>query len=233
MTVGQPAIQSVQQASKTVPVVMMFGADPVTGGLVKSLARPGGNITGMSQLNNELGAKRLELLKEAIPTIRRVAVLWDSSLPMMVPEWEATRDAARRFGIRLISVDGAGEPNFEKAFAQIAKARPDALVTIADLRTAGYREIIAEFALQQRLPTMFGFAGFVRAGGLMSYAPDFADLSRRSASYVDKILRGAKPAELPIQQPTHFGLVINLKTARVLGLRLPERVLQRADELIQ
>ncbi len=233
VTAGYQAIKSVQEATKTVPIVMLFGADPDTSGFAKSLARPGGNITGMSQQNRELGVKRLELLKEAIPAIRRVAVLWDSSNPVMIPEWESTQSAARRLGLQLISADGAGEPSLERAFALIARERPDALVTFVDLRLASYRQIIPEFALRQRLPTMFGLTAFVTAGGLMSYAPDFADLSRRSAGYVDKILKGANPAELPIQQPTRFHFVVNLKTAQALGLKLPERILLRADELIQ
>jgi len=233
VTVGYPAIKALQDATKTIPIVLMFGADPVASGLVRSLARPGGNITGMSQLNQELGEKRLALLKEAIPRIRRVAVLWDSSNPVLVPEWEATKNTADRLGIQLISADAAGEPNFEKAFALITKERPDALVTFVDLRTASYRQIIPEFALKQRLPTMFGLTAFVAAGGLLSYAPDFADLSRRSAAYVDKILKGAKAGDLPIEQPTHFEFVVNRATARKLGITLPPAVLLRADRIIE
>jgi putative ABC transport system substrate-binding protein len=231
VTVGYVAIKALQDATRTIPIVLMFGADPVASGLVQSLARPGGNITGMTQLNQELGAKRLELLKEAIPTIRRVAVLWDSSNPVLGSEWEATVEAARRLDIELISADAAHEPSFEKAFARIASKRPDALITFVDLRTAGYRSIIPEFALKQRLPTMFGLTAFVTAGGLMSYAPDFADLSRRSAAYVRKILEGADPAELPIQQPTRFTLAINLKTAKALNVVFPQSLMLRADEV--
>ncbi|HJX17092.1 MAG TPA: ABC transporter substrate-binding protein [Acidiferrobacterales bacterium] len=233
VTAGYPAIKAVQDASDAVPIVLLFAADPDATGFAKSLARPGGNITGMSMQNRELGAKRLELLKEAVPDIRRVAVLWDSSNPVLKPEWESTQMAGRRLGIQFISADGANEPNFEKAFALIVKARPDALVTFVDLRLASYRQIIPEFAIKQRLPTMFALTAFVESGGFMSYAPDFEDLSRRSAGYVDKILKGANPAELPIQQPTHYKLVVNLKTAKMLGLKLPERILQRADKVIE
>jgi putative ABC transport system substrate-binding protein len=232
VTGGYPAVKALQEASNSMPIVLLFAADPDATGFAKSLARPGGNITGMSMQNRELGAKRLELLKEAIPGIRRVAVLWDSSNPVLKPEWESTQAAARLLGIQLISADGAGEQNFESAFALIARERPDALVAFVDLRLASYRQIVPEFALKQRLPTMFALHAFVQSGGLMSYAPDFADLCRRSAGYVDKILRGANPAELPIQQPTRYVLAINLKTARALGLRLPARILQRADEVI-
>lgn len=233
VTAGYPAIKSLQEATETVPIVLLFAADPDVSGFAKSLAQPGGNITGMSMQNQELSAKRLELLKEAIPAIRRVAVLWDSSNPVLIPEWESTQAAARRLGIELISADGAGEPSFEKPLALIAKERPDALVTFVDLRLASYREIIPAFALKQRLPTMFALTAFVANGGLMSYAPDFADLSRRSAAYVDKILKGAKPSELPIQQPTHYRLTINVKTARAIGLTFPETILLRADEVIE
>jgi len=233
VTVGYVAVKALQDATRTIPIVLMFGADPVSSGLVQSLARPGGNITGMTQLNRELGAKRLELLKEAIPTIRRVAVLWDSSNPVLGSEWEATAEAAHRLGIALISADGAGQSSFEKAFALIARERPDALITFVDLRTASYRKIIPEFALKQQLPTMFGFAPFVDAGGLMSYAPDFADLSRRSAAYVHKILQGEKPAELPIQQPTRFTLAVNLKTAKALKITFPQSFMLRADKVVQ
>lgn len=233
VTAGQPAVKAVQEASNTMPIVLLFSADPDASGFAKSLARPGGNITGMSMQNRELGAKRLELLKEAIPTVRRVAVLWDSSNPVLKPEWESTQTAARRLGLQLISADGAGESNFERAFALIERERPDALVTFVDLRLASYRQIVPEFALKQGLPTVFALRAFVDSGGLMSYAPDFVDLCRRSAGYVDRILKGAPPGELPIQQPTRYVLVINLRTAQRLGLRLSDRTLQRADELIQ
>jgi putative ABC transport system substrate-binding protein len=228
---GYPAVKAVQEASNTMPIVLLFAADPDATGLRKALHDRAG-ITGMSMQNREL-AKRLELLKEAIPTIKRVAVLWDSANPVLKPEWESTLAAAQRLGIQLISADGAGEADFEKAFALIAKERPDALVTFVDLRLASYRNIIPEFALQQRLPSIFALKAFVESGGLMSYSPDFVDLCRRSAGYVDKVLKGAKPAELPIQQPTRYVLVINLKTTQRLGLKLPERTLQRADEVIQ
>jgi len=233
VTAGYQPIKAVQDVTRTLPIVIMFGADPDSSGFAQSLARPGGNITGMSQQNRELGVKRLELLHDVVPGMRSVAVLWDSSNPVMVPEWESTQAAARRLGIRVISADGAGEPNFEKAFSRIRKERPDALITFVDLRMASYRNIIPDFARKQRLPTIFGHSAFVVAGGLMSYAPDFADLSRRSAGYVDKILKGAEPATLPIQQPLVYNLVVNLKTARALGVRIPERILQRADRIIE
>lgn len=233
VTAGNPAIRALQQASNTIPIVILFSADPVAAGFAKSLARPGGNITGMSQQNLELGAKRLELLKETVPSIRRVAVLWDSSNPVMRGEWESTRTVAKQLGIELIPGDVAGEPSFEKIFERILSQRVDAIVTLIDLRTASYRQIIPEFALKHRLPSITGLEAFAENGGLMSYAPDFGDLSRRSAAYVDKILRGAKPGDLPIQQPTHYSLVLNLKSARALGITIPRRILERADRIIE
>jgi len=233
VTAGYHPIKALQDATREVPIVILFGADPDQSGFAKSLARPGGNITGMSQQNRELGVKRLELLHDVVPGMKRVAVLWDSSNPVMIPEWQATQAAARRLGIELISADGAGEPSFRHAFALIEKRRPDALITFVDLRMASYRQIIPEFALRKRLPNISGLEAFVVNGGLMSYAPDFADLSRRSAGYVDKILRGANPAELPIQQPVSYNLVINLKTARKLGITFPDSILQRASRVIE
>jgi len=233
VTAGNPAIRALQQASDSTPIVILFSADPVAAGFAKSLSRPGGKITGMSQQNLELGAKRLELLKETVPSIRRVAVLWDSSNPVMVGEWESTKTAARQLGLEVVPGDAAGEQSFEKVFEEIRRHRVDAIVTLIDLRTASYRQIIPEFALKHRLPSITGLEAFADNGGLMTYAPDFGDLSRRSAAYVDKILRGARPGDLPIQQPTQYNLVINLKTARTLGIKIPEHILQRADRIIE
>jgi putative ABC transport system substrate-binding protein len=228
-----PPLLVAKEATHTIPIVMLFSADPVTAGLVESFARPGGNVTGMSMQNVELGGKRIELLKQAIPRISRVAVLWDSANVMVQREWEATNRMAATLGIKVESADVAGAPDFSLAFEQIRKSRPDALMTIVDLRTARYRQIIPEFALAERIPLMAGLAAFTHAGGLMSYAPDFADLSRRAAAYVDKILKGANPANLPVQQPTHYRLTVNLRTAKALGLEIPEAVLTRADEVLR
>jgi putative ABC transport system substrate-binding protein len=233
VTAGNPAIRALQQASDSIPIVILFSADPVAAGFAKSLAHPGGNITGMSQQNLELGAKRLELLKETVPTIRRVAVLWDSSNAVMRGEWESTSAAAKQLGIELIPGDAAGQASFEKILENIQRQGADAIVTLIDLRTASYRQIIPEFALKHRLPSITGLEAFAENGGLMSYAPDFGDLSRRSAAYVDKILRGTNPGDLPIQQPTHYSLVLNLKSARAMGITIPKRILERADRIIE
>ncbi len=229
---AQPALAA-KDASANIPVVMLFSPDPVGTGLIASLARPGGNVTGMSHFAPELGAKRLQLLKETVPGVKRVAVLWDSGNFAIAPEWQATQAAARALNIVLQPVDIRADADFGAAFAAIRSNRPDALVTIVDLRTAVYRDIIPEFAMSQRLPTMFGLRDFAVAGGLISYAPSFSALSRRAASYVDKILKGAKPADLPVEQPTQFEMVINLKTAKALGITMPQSILVRADEVIR
>ena len=229
---AQPAL-AVRDASANTPVVMLFSPDPVGTGLIASLARPGGNVTGMSHFAPELGAKRLQLLKEAIPGVKRVAVLWDSGNFAVAPEWQATQAAARALNIVLQPVDIRADNDLGAAFAAIRSNRPDALVTILDLRTSVYRDIIPEFAMSQRLPTMFGLRDFAVAGGLISYAPNFSALSRRAASYVDRILKGAKPADLPVEQPTQFELVINLKTAKALGITMPQSILVRADKVIR
>jgi len=228
-----PPLLAAKEATSKIPVVMMFSADPVSAGLVQSLARPGGNVTGMSMQNVELAAKRLELLKEAVPRIARVAVIWDSSNVMVHREWEMTQRIARGLGITLESVDVGGEPDLSRAFQRIKAKRPDALIAIIDLRIARYRQIIPGFALAERIPLMAGLTAFTQAGGLMSYAPDFSELSRRSAGFVDKLLNGADPATLPVQQPTTFDLVINMKTAKSLGLRIPDSILLRADQVIK
>lgn len=227
-----PALAA-RDASAVIPIVMLFSPDPVGTGMIASLARPGGNVTGMSHFAPELGAKRLQLLKEAIPGVKRVAVLWDSGNFAVASEWQAIQTAARTLGIVLQPLDLGGKDDLGDAFAAIRKSRPDALLTIVDLRTFAYREIIPEFALRHRLPTMFGLRDFALAGGLLSYAPDFPHLTRRAAIYVDKILRGARPGDLPVEQPTRFQLVVNLKTAGTLGVTLPRSILIRADEVLR
>lgn len=221
-----------KKATRTIPIVMTSATDPVGNGLIASLARPGGNITGMSSVNPELGPKRLELLKEAVPGIKRVAVLWDSKNPAVVTEWRSIQAAARVLGIRLQPID-IGNRSIGKALDTIGKNPPDALLAIIDVRMSAYRVIISDFALRHRLPTMFGQRDYAVAGGLLSYAPSFPALAHRAASYVDKILKGANPADLPIEQPTQFELVVNLKTARTLGIRIPQSILIRADEVIR
>lgn len=231
VAVGTPPAVAARKATSTIPIVFLFNVDPVGTQLVESLVRPGGNVTGMSSLGAELGAKRLDLLKETLPRLSRVAVLRDSGF-LIDSELNNIQATARSFGIAVQSVDIGGHPDLTAAFAALAQARPDALLVTTNLRTHQYRNIIAEFAIRQRLPTMFGRRDFVVSGGLMSYATDFSTLSRRAASYVDRILRGAKPADLPVEQPTQFEMVVNLKTAKMLGITIPPSILIRADEVI-
>jgi len=226
-----PAVGAAKRATSTIPIVTTGSDDPVAEGLVASMARPGGNVTGMSRMVPELGSKRLELLKETVPRVARVAVLLNPVTSKL--ELEATRAAARRLNVDLKILKVANADDLTRAFAALDKARPDALTMFSDSKTTGYRVLVGDFAKQHRLPSIFGAREFVDAGGLMSYAPDFVETFRRAATYVDKILKGAKPADLPIEQPTKYELVVNLKTAKALGLTIPQSVLVRADEVIQ
>ena len=229
------AIRAAKQATKTIPIAMVTTADPVTAGLIDSLARPGGNITGLSRLNRDLRGKRLELFKEVVPRISRVGVLWDtSSAPELATAFKDYETAARALKIPIQSLKvRSSNPDLEGAFRDAAKGRVSGLVTT---RTAGlvpYPKKIAALAIKNRLPSMNEGSEWVEAGGLMSYAASDADLFRRAAVFVDKILKGAKPAELPVEQPTKFEFVVNLKTAKQIGLTLPPNVLARADKVIR
>jgi putative ABC transport system substrate-binding protein len=205
----------------------------VAAGLVSSLAKPGGNVTGLSGLGPELGGKRLELLKEAVPKLSRVAVLRNPDNPITTIAWKAMQPAAQALGVKLQPGEARGADDLDRALARIKAARPDGLVVVPDRFLLAYRESIVQFVVKNRLPGMFPHREFAQEGGLMAYEPDFADMYRRAATYVDKILKGAKPADLPVEQPTRFELVINLKTAKALGLTIPQAVLLRADQVIQ
>jgi putative tryptophan/tyrosine transport system substrate-binding protein len=233
---GDVTIQAAKNATKTIPIVMTGqGSDPVRAGLVESLARPGGNVTGLTALGRELGGKRLELLKEAVPKISRVAVLYDPANPQSLHEVKEFLPAdARALKLTIEPWEIRAVDDFEKVFAALNKQRPDGLYAL----TAGpvmrpNRKRIVGFALKSRLPAMYGNRETVDAGGLMSYGADLADSYRRVAYFVDKILKGAKPADLPVEQPTKFELVINLKTAKQIGLTIPPNVLARADKVIR
>jgi putative tryptophan/tyrosine transport system substrate-binding protein len=228
-----PAALAAKHATQTIPIVILTALDPVGAGLVASLARPGGNITGLSALAPELSGKRLELLKEVVPGMTRVAVLWNAANPTNAPVWEETQAAARTLGLLLHSQEVRGPQDFEGAFTRTAQARPDALLVLTDSLIAMHRQQIVEFATQQHLPSVFTTREWVVAGGLMSYGPSVPDLYRRAATYVDKLLKGAKPADLPVEQPMKFELVLNLKTAQALELTIPPIVLFRADEVLQ
>jgi putative ABC transport system substrate-binding protein len=234
VTRGIPVIRAAKNATKTIPIVMLgAGADPVEAGIVESLARPGGNVTGLARLTGELGGKRLELLKEAVPKLARVAVFYDPGSPNHVLELKEVQTAARPLGLTVRSWEVRAADGFEKVFAALSKERPDGLYVPSGPLMTTNRNRIVDFALKSRLPSMWGNREFVDSGGLMSYGADQADSYKRVAYYVDKILKGAKPADLPVEQPTKFELVINLKTAKQIGLTIPQSVLYRANKVIK
>ncbi len=230
---GTRAIRAAKDATSTIPIVMPSNADPVGEVFVQSLPRPGGNITGSTHISPELSAKRLQLLKEAFPWIARVAILYDPSDGGVAPELEATRTAAPALGLTLQMVEVHAPDEFEEAFAMIAKERGDALLTLSHTFTLAHRKRIVELAAKRKLPAMYGLREFVDDGGLMSYHSDRLALYRRAGVFVDKILKGAKPADLPVERPIKFELVVNLKTARELGLTLPPSILFQANEGIR
>lgn len=222
-----------KSATATIPIIFMSHADPLGTGDVASLSRPGGNVTGLSIMMTETNVKGLELFKEAVPTLSRVAVVWDPATPSHGPGLKAVKAAGRSLGIGMLSVAVRSARDFDAAFADIARQQADGLLVLSTpLYIAGAKRL-AQLALTHRLPSLFGPVHHVRAGGLMSYSPDRPDLYRRGAAYVDMILKGANPGDLPIQQPTKFEFVINLRTAKTLGLALSPSILARADELIE
>ena len=224
-----PVIRAAKQATKTIPIVMVTTADPVAAGLVDSLARPGGNVTGLTRLTRELSGKRLELLKEVVPKVSRVGVLRD-----VATDFKEYETAAGALKLQLQSLEvRSPNPDFEGAFQAAAKGRVSALVTLSGALTVSYTKRIAELAIKKQLPSMHERNEFVEAGGLMSYSSADAESFRRAAAYVDKILKGAKAADLPVEQPTKFELVINLKTAKQIGVTIPPNTLARADRVIR
>jgi ABC-type uncharacterized transport system substrate-binding protein len=232
---GDRVIRAAKSATKTIPIVMSGpGGDPVVAGFVESLARPGGNVTGITNLARELAGKRLELLKEAVPKVARVAVLYDpANRPSMLELKEFLPAPARALGLTVQSWEVRGADGFEKVFAALSKERPDGLYVLATALMSANEKRIVGFALKSRLPSMYPQREYVDAGGLMSYGADIADSYRRVAYFVDRILKGAKPADLPVEQPTKFELVINLKTAKQIGVTIPQSMLYRADKVIK
>jgi putative tryptophan/tyrosine transport system substrate-binding protein len=219
-------------ATHTIPIVFPASSDPVGTGIVSELARPGGNVTGLSLMASDLSAKRLQVLRELAPAIGRVAIVWDASNPGMALRVRETRQAAEQLKLSFLD---AGAKNFEEleaALAEVAKQRADALVVTAEPFTRRHQQHILDFVTLHRLPTMYEDRSYADAGGLMSYGPNIIENYRRSAGYVDKILKGAKPGDLPVEQPTKFELIINLKTAKTLGLTIPSSLLLRADQVI-
>ena len=231
-----PATQNViaaQQASRTIPIVMAGAGDPVRSGLVATLARPGGNVTGLTLLGSEIVGKQLALFKETVPRVSRVAALGNPNNPAYAQWLEELKAAARSLGIPLQILEGREPGDFERTFAAMAKERAGALFVSGDGMFLLHRTRLVELAAKHRLPAMYGMREHVDAGGLMFYGPSMRESFRRAAIYVDKILKGAKPADLPVERPTKFDLIINLKTAKTLGLTIPPSVLVRADEILQ
>jgi putative ABC transport system substrate-binding protein len=230
---GTLAPLAAKHATATIPIVMTSAGDPLGSGLIASLAQPGGNVTGLSLMVPDLGGKRLGLLKELLPRISRVAVLWNAANPYRAHVFRETATAGQTLGVEIQSLEVRRPEDFDNVFESATLQQPDGLITVEDPLTVNHRKQIAEFAARNRLPTIHGLREFVEVGGLMAYGASVSDLYRRAAAYVDKILRGTKPADLPIQQPTKFEFVINLKTAKALGVTVPDKLLALADEVIE
>ena len=233
VAVGGRATQVAQQATRTIPIVMSLVTEPVESGLVRSLARPGGNVTGTSIMASDLAGKQFELLKQAVPEVSRVALLWNPANPGSASQLKEAEAAARAVGVRLQALEARDPQEIDSAFAAITRERAGALVVLADAILYNQRKQIAELAAKSRLPSASALREYAEAGGLIVYSADFLDLERRSATFVDKILKGAKPADLPVEQPTKFDLIINLKTAKAIGRTIPPSLLLRADQIIE
>ena len=232
MAGGTLAPLAAKRATTTIPIVMTTAGDPV-GSLVSNLARPEANVTGLSFMSPDLDGKRLQLLKEVVPQVARVAVIWDAANPYPARAFKETERAAQILGIEVHSLEVRGPDDFAGAFDAMKRLQPDALFAIGDPLISDSRRQIVDFASNQRLPAMYPLREYVEVGGLMSYGSSISDMVRRAAGYVDKILKGAKPEDLPVEQPTKFELVINLKAAKALGLTIPPLLLARADEVIE
>jgi len=229
---GATGVRAAQRATTAIPIVMVgYGGDPVRAGLVASLARPGGNITGSTLLFPDLSAKRLQVLREAVPKVGRVAVLWNPTTKAQ--DWKEVQMAAPALGVTLQSVEVQGPEQFERAFGTMRREHADALLVLGDPLTFFHRKLIVDLAAKNGVPAMYNEREYANVGGFMSYGADLFDDFRRAATYVDKILKGSKPSDLPIEQATKFELVINLKTAKALGLTIPPSVLARADQVIE
>ena len=233
VTANAPAAQAAKETTTKIPIVMIAAFDPAAAGLVTSLARPGGNITGLSMIAPELVGKQLELLKEVVPKISRVAVLGNPANPVTAPQLREAKAAAQALGLQLHAVEARGPGELDRAFAAMTSARAEAVLILVDAMLGSHRETIAHLAIKSRLPAVSGTTRYAQAGHLLAYSASRVDAYRRAAAYEDKILKGAKPGDLPVEQPTKFELVINLKTAKALGLTIPPSLLARADEVIE
>ena len=226
-------VLAAMQATKTIPIVFPYGSDPIGMGMVASLARPGGNVTGLSQMAPEMSPKRVELLHTLVPSAKRMAVLWNPSSAGMVQRVRDTRVAAEQLRIAFFDAGSRDLNELQVSFAEISKQRTDVLLVTAEPFTGRHRDLILEFCVSNRIPAMYEDSSWVNAGGLISYGPNLPDMFRRSATYVDKILKGAKPSDLPVEQPMRFDMVINLKTAKALGLTVPYTIRLQATEMIE
>jgi putative ABC transport system substrate-binding protein len=233
VAVSGAATKAAQQATRTIPIVMSVVIDPVGSGLVASLARPGGNVTGLTIMASDLVGKQLELLKEVVPKVSRVALLWNPANPGGAPQLRQAEAAARALGVQLQLLEARDPQEIDSAFAVMTRERAGALLILPDAIFGNQQRRIAELAAKRRLPSLFGVGEYAESGGLMTYSANNLDLERRAATFVDKILKGAKPADLPVEQPAKFELVINLRTANALGLTIPQSLLLRADEVIR
>ena len=233
VTAGTEATPAARQATATIPIVMATGADPVGLGFVASLARPGGNVTGVTTLSAELSPKRLELAQQLVPGAARLAILGDAGREVTAIQFRETEAAARALGVRLHTVTVRGRAELAEAFSAIARERPASLLVVGSPMFFGERRYLAELSVKHRLPTLYSSREYAEAGGLISYGVSLAESFGRAAVYVDKILKGAKPGDLPIEQPTKFHLVVNLRTAKALGVTVPPSLLSRADETIR
>ena len=233
VTAGTPATLAVKRATTAVPLVMIAVGDPVGTGIVASLGHPGANITGLTSISTEMDAKRLELLREVVPGVSHIAVLWNAASPLQVLAEKQVQAAAQVLRMKVLSFGVKTADEIKDALAVMAKERPDALLVLADRLLLHHRALIMEFAARHRLPGVHAYRELVEAGGLMSFGPSYADMHKRAAYFVDRILKGVKPADLPVERPPTFELVINLKAAKALGLTIPQSVLLRATELIQ
>ena len=233
VTAGTPATLAVKKATTSVPLVMSAVGDPVGTGIVPSLSHPGGNITGLTAISTEMDAKRLELLREVVPSVSYIALLWNAASPLQVLAEKQVQAAAQVLRMRVLSLGVKTEEEIKSALAVMARERPDALLVLADRLLLHHRALIMDFATRHRLPGVHAYRELVEAGGLMSFGPSYADMHKRAAYFVDRILKGAKPGDLPVERPRTFELVINLKVARALGLTIPQSVLLRGTEIIQ
>ena len=233
VTAGTPATLAVKKATTSVPLVMSAVGDPVGAGIVPSLSHPGGNITGLTAISTEMDAKRLELLREVVPSVSYIALLWNAASPLQVLAEKQVQAAAQVLRMRVLSLGVKTEEEIKSALAVMARERPDALLVLADRLLLHHRALIMDFATRHRLPGVHAYRELVEAGGLMSFGPSYADMHKRAAYFVDRILKGAKPSDLPVERPRTFELVINLKAAKALGLTIPQSVLLRGTEIIQ